>query len=241
MLLEGDEVEVSISSNLRDYRPRTVPVKREGGSYTYEVKVEIVNNEVVNFVTAWNIMGGEPGRFNITVTSLSNDPFMAKDYSRSTGSCEIELVSGSPVISDIRISPTLTTLGLYPDELYVSPGEDIVVECNVSSDAGLSSVKLLWSDGSSLWREVEMEEEAVDWWLGTVPGGPPNGKVRFYVEALSYTGVTSRTSEYECTFLDIPGWERDTNTIVIITAAVMVTGSVGILDLYRRRMRSKFL
>jgi len=239
--LEGDDVEVSISSNLRGYQPKTIPVRREGESYTYAIKVKIVNNEVVTFHTTWNIIGGEPGRYNITVTSLSNDPFMVREYSRSTGSCEIELVSGSPVISDLRISPTSTSPGLDPNALYVSPGEDIVVECNVSSDVDLSSVKLLWSDSSDLWRDVEMEEATGGLWLGTVPGAPPNEKVQFYVEATSSTGGTSRTSEYECMFLDIPGLEKGTNAIVFITAAVMLTVSVGIFDFYRRRMKSKNL
>jgi len=238
--LEGDDVEVSISSNLRDYPPKTISVRREGESYTYVIKVKIVNNEVVTFHTTWNILGGEPGRYNITVTSLSNDPFMVWEYSRSTDICEIELVSGSPVISDLRISPTSTSPGLDPNALYVSLGEDIVVECSASSELGLSSVILLWSDNSNLWL-VEMEEVSGGLWLGTVPGAPPNQKVKFYVEAISSTGKVSRTSEYECTFLDVPGLEKGTNTFIFITAAVVLTGSFGIFDLYRRRMKSKNL
>lgn len=218
-----------------------IPVRREGESYTYAIKVEIVNNEVVTLHTNWDIKGDEPGKYNITVSSLSNDPFMVREYSRSTGSCEIELISGSPVISDLRISPTSTTPGLDHDVLYVSPEEDIVVECNVSSAVELTSVKLRFSYGLDSWFYVEMEYSTRGLWVGTVPGAPPNEKVRFYVEAVSLTGGMSRTSEYECTILDVQGLERDVNMIVFVTAAVMLTGSFGIFDYYRHRMKSKNL
>lgn len=235
--LVGDLVVVSISSNVKEGYSLEVPVLKEGEGYTFSVRIYLVINEEVDILTTWEVICEEPGEYNITVFSQSNDPFMILRYSRSMGSCRTEIVSGSPVVGDVQISPISTSPGLDPEELYVSPDSDIDVRCSVSCELGLNYVQLYYSNDSEVWVVLDMEDNGDDQWTAKIPSHPENKKVLFYIEAESTFMGVSRTSEYECTFLDIDDLKRNTNTLIFVSATVMVTGSVGIFSLYRRRKK----
>ena len=181
------------------------------------------------------------GRFNIGVFAFSNDPNVDPEFKACQDTCEVQIVRDSPIINEPIMSPIYYSSGLDHQTMYVYPGKEIEIRCNVTCFTDIENVGLYYSvDSGEVWNRCFMSKKLENEWVGTIPRQSEGKLIVFYVEALSSTEKSSRTIEYRCRVLDLQVLELKTKIVTIATTTIILVGCLVIFALKRRRMTEIF-
>lgn len=144
---------------------------------------------------------------------------------------------GAPIISEPIISPVHHSSGLNHQKLYVYPGQDIEVRCNVTCIIGIKNVTICYSlNSDDIWNQSIMNIHSENEWGGTIPKQSEGKLVVFYIEAFSSIGMNSRTREFTYTVLHLHALELRTIIVTSITSTIILVGCLAIFAIKRRRM-----
>ena len=169
--------------------------------------------------------------------AFSDDPDVDPRFRECRDTCEVKIVEDAPIINEPIVSPVYHPSGLDPQEMYVYPGQDIEVRCNVTCFIGIENVTLHYSvESSDVWNQIVMSRKSGNEWIGTVPGQSEGKLIVFYVEAFSSTEKSSRTREYVCRVLDLQVLELRIKIVAVATVTIILAGCIVIFALKRRRM-----
>ena len=193
--------------------------------------------EVVTFHVDWVARCQAAGKHTLSLLALSEDPDVDPKFRKGQDTREVQIVTGSPIISDLIVSPVGNLPGLDPQEAYVRPGKDIEVRCNITCPDGIARAIVFYSmDSLTLWNQRAMSRNSRNEWVGIVPGQPEGTRIVLYVEAVGANGKSSRTREFACRVANLEAIESTAKIVALATVTTILLACITMLALRRRRM-----
>lgn len=233
---------MSFQSNQRETEPKTVSVSQKNDtSYAFNINVQLLLGEIIKYYVDWTAEGRVIGSYIIGVSAFSDDPDVDLRFRSCQDTREVQILQDTPEINEPILSQMYHPSGLDPQEMYVYPGQNIDVRCNISCPIGVKNVSLYYSvDSGGVWNQSIMAKNSGNEWMGTVPGQSEGKVVTVYVETFSLTGKSSKTREYACRVSDLQLLELRTRIVTAATVTTILIGFIGIFALKRRKMTEAF-